>query len=154
MNLATARVFAVFLILGTSIAGLMLWMTWRLFLFVQDPLLSYDDVLTSALIGALGTSLLWVLPGQLLAAVLAGLSFSLLRRIPLWFVLVVLIPLCGLIATYRDITDRYDTIQASDYRKLLYWLLVVTPGQLLCARIVTKKLVPQAAQELSGGDGT
>ena len=151
MSLATPRVFAVFLIPGTSIPCLMLWMTWRLFLYVQDPLLSYDDVLTSAPIGALGTSLLWVLPGQLLAAVLAGLSFSLFKRIPLWFVLAVLIPVCGLIATYRDITDRYDTIQGSDYRKLLYWLVIVTPGELLCAGIVAKKLVPQA-QGLPGDE--
>jgi hypothetical protein len=152
VNLATPRVFAIFLFLGTSIACLMLWMTWRLFLYVQNPLLSYDEVLTSALVGAVGTSLLWVLPGQLLAAVLAALSFSKFKRVPLWFVLAVLIPVCGLIATSRDIADRYDTIQGNDYRKLLYWLLVVTPGELLSAR-VAKKFVPQAAQGLQGDGG-
>ena len=153
MSLATPRVFAVFVVLGTSTACLMLWVTERLLLYVQDPPLSYDDVLSPGLFGAFATSLVWVLPGQLIAAVLAALFFSFSKRIPLWFILSVLIPLCGLIATYRNITDRYDTIQWNDYRMLLYWLLVVTPGELLCARVVSKKVGPQLTQVLRMGDG-
>jgi hypothetical protein len=124
----------------------MLWMTERLFLLVQNPPLSYDDVMSAGLFGALVLSLVWVLPGQLFAAVLATTFFSFLKRIPLWFVLLVLIPVCGLIAAYRDITDGHDRIQKSDYRDLLYWLLVVTPGELLSAGIVSKKFGSQSPQ--------
>ena len=146
MKLATPRVFANFLIVGTSATCLMLWTTEKLFLLTQNPPLAYDDVMPAGLFGAFVLSLVWVLPGQLSTAVLAAIFFSFFKRVPLWFVLLVLIPVCGLIATYRDITDGHDTIQKSDYRKLLYWLLVVTPGELLSGGIVSRKFGAQASQ--------
>jgi hypothetical protein len=154
VNLATARVFATFLIVGTIVAWPMLWMTERVLLSIQDPPLSYNEVLSAGLLGAFALSLVWVLPGQLFVAVLASLAYSFFKRVPLWLVLLVLIPACGLIATYRDLSDRGDAIQRSDYRKLLYWLVIVTPGELLCARIVSRKFAPQAAQAVPGGNGS
>jgi hypothetical protein len=139
VNSATPRVFAIFLIGGTSVACVMLWTTERLFLLAQNPPLSYDDTLPMGFFGAFVMSCVWVLPGQAVAAVLAALSFSFLRRVPLWLVVSVLAPLCALIVTYRDIADGHDGIQASDYRKLLYWLLVITPGELLAAKIVSRR---------------
>jgi len=145
VRLATPRAFAIFLFGGTIAACLMLWVTGRLFLFVQDPPFSSDSVNPPGLFGAAALTLFWILPGQVFAAVLAGLFFSFFKRIPLWFVLAVLIPVCGLAATYRNVSDRDDPLQRSDYRKLLYWLLVVTPGELLCMRLASNQLPAQTA---------
>jgi hypothetical protein len=73
---------------------------------------------------------------------LATLFFSFYRRLPLWFVIGVLIPLCALIVTYRHITDSRDWVERHDYRKLPYWTLVVAPAELLCARYVAKRIAP------------
>jgi hypothetical protein len=138
VKLATGRIFAIFLIVGTGVTCFMVWMTARLLFLVQDPPAPYEDVLSPGF-GALVLALVWALPGQLLAATLAGLCFSFFKRIPLWLVLLVLIPVCGLFATYQNISDSRYSINKSDYRKLLYWLLVTSPGELLGARIVTSK---------------
>jgi hypothetical protein len=151
VSTATPRVFAIFLIGGTSLACLMLWATERLLLLAQNPPLSYDDALPMGLFGALVLSCVWVLPGQAVVAILASFFFSFFKRIPVWFVLSVLVPVCALIVTYRDISDRHDAIQKSDYRKLLYWLLIITPGELLCARVVSRQF-GSPSQALRVGD--
>jgi hypothetical protein len=59
--------------------------------------------------------------GLLLAATLAALYFSFFKRIPLWLVLLALIPVCGLFATYQNISDSRYSINKSDGWKLMYW---------------------------------
>jgi hypothetical protein len=59
--------------------------------------------------------------------------------VPIWFVLLMMIPICGSMVTYRSVSDRHGALQREDVRTLLYWLLVVTPSQLLCARIVATR---------------
>jgi hypothetical protein len=127
--------------------------TERLFLFAQNPPDSLDGYLPMGLFGSFVLSCAYVLPGQAFVSILASLYFSFAKRIPIWFVLLVIIPLCGSIATYRNVSDRYNTMQREDLRTLLYWLLVVTPGQLLCARFVSTRfaLAPSQRQE-SGKD--
>jgi len=138
VSAATPRVVAIFVIVGTLVSWLMVWMTERLFLFVHNG--SYEHVLPPGLLGHFVLSLAWILPAQVLVAVLSGVFFSLFKRVPLWFVLSILIPVCGLTVTYRDVSDRPGAIQRSDYQKLLYWIFVITPGELLCARIVATKV--------------
>jgi hypothetical protein len=135
---ATPRVFAIFLVGGTLVSWLVLWLTGRLFFFVHDT--SYDEVIPPAWFAYLALSLVWILPGQIFVAAVAGLFFSFFKRVPFWFVCSVLIPICGLIVTYRDITDRIYTIATSDLCKLLYWMFVVTPGALLCTKFVALKV--------------
>jgi hypothetical protein len=81
-----------------------------------------------------------VLPAQAFVTIVATLFFSFFKRVPIWFVVVVVIPICGLIVTYAAISDRYDTIQKGDFRKLLYWTFVVAPGELLSAKLVSRAI--------------
>ncbi|MGA2994185.1 hypothetical protein [Bradyrhizobium sp.] len=138
MKLATGRVSAIFLVGGTGTTCLVMWMTMRVLFLVQDPPIPYEDVLFPWF-GAPVLTLVWAFPGLLLAATLAALYFSFFKRIPLWLVLLALIPVCGLFATYQNISDSRYLINKSDRWKLMYWLLVTSPGQLLCARIVASK---------------
>gem|GEM_PF-7089755 len=138
MSSGTPRVVVIFLAGGTFVSWLVLWLTGRLFFFVHDT--SYDEVIPPAWFAYLALSIVWIFPGQLFISAIAGLFFSFFKRVPFWFVLSVLVPICGLIVTYRDISDRSYTIVAGDFRKLLYWMLVVAPGALLCAKFVALKV--------------
>jgi hypothetical protein len=138
VKLATWRVFAIFLAGGTGATCLVMWITMRVLFLVQDPPISYEDGL-SPWFGAPVMTLIWAFPGLLLAVTLAALYFSFFKRIPLWLVLLALIPVCGLFATYQNISDSRYSINKSDGWKRMYWLLVTSPGQLLCARIVASK---------------
>jgi hypothetical protein len=115
---------------------LVFWATERLYLVVED--ISYEQVLPMGLFGALVLTCVWVLPAQAFVTILATLFFSFFKRVPVWFVVVVIIPICGLIVTYAAISDRYDAMQKSDFRKLLYWTFVVAPGELLSAKLVSR----------------
>jgi hypothetical protein len=117
---------------------LVLWATERLYLFVEG--ISYEQVLPMGLFGALVLTCVWVLPAQAFVTIVATLFFSFFKRVPIWFVVVVVIPICGLIVTYAAISDRYDTIQEGDFRKLLYWTFVVAPGELLSAKLVSRAI--------------
>jgi hypothetical protein len=132
---AMSRVFWTFLVCGTMSSLLVLWATERLYLFVEGS--SYEEV-SMGLVGALLLTCIWVLPAQVFVTTLATLFFSFFNRLPLWFVIVVVIPICGLIVAFWDISDRSDTIQKSDFRKLQYWTLVVAPGELLGAMLVSR----------------
>jgi hypothetical protein len=131
-----SRVFWTFLVCGTTGSLLVLWATERLYASVEG--ISYEQVLPIGLFGALALTCVWVLPAQLFVTIVATLFFSCFRRLPLWFVIVVIIPICGLMVAYWDISDRSDTIQKSDFRKLLYWTLVVAPGEVLGATLVSR----------------
>jgi hypothetical protein len=131
-----SRVFWTFLVCGTTGSLLVLWATERLYASVEG--ISYEQVLPTGLFGALALTCVWVLPAQLFVTIVATLFFSFFRRLPLWFVIVVIIPICGLMVAYWDISDRSDTIQKSDFRKLLYWTLVVAPGEVLGATLVSR----------------
>ena len=133
---AMSRVFWTFLVCGTTSSLLVLWATERLYLIAEG--ISYEAVLPVGLFGALALTCIWVLPAQIFVTTLATVFFSFSRRVPLWFVIVVVIPICGLIVAFWDISDRSDTIRKSDYRKLLYWTLVVAPGELLGAMLVAR----------------
>jgi hypothetical protein len=133
---AMSRVFWTFLVCGTMSSLLVLWATERLYAFVEG--ISYEWVLPVGLFAALALTCLWVLPAQLFVTIVVTLFYSFFKRVPVWFVLVVVIPVCGLIVAYLDISDRSDTIQKSDFRKLLYWIFVVAPGELLGAMLVAR----------------
>ena len=139
MRKATAPVFWIFLIGGTLVSYLVLWSTERWLIVVEN--LSYEEVLPPGLIGLFFLTCVWVFPAQTFVTILASLFFSFFRRIPLWFVLFIMIPVCGLIVTYRDISDRHESIEKSDFRKLLYWTFVITPGQLICAKLISIRTV-------------
>jgi hypothetical protein len=133
---AMSRVFWTFLVCGTTGSLLVLWATERLYASVEG--ISYQQVLPIGLFGALALTCVWVLPAHLFVTIVATLFFSFFRRLPLWFAIVVMIPICGLMVAYWDISDRSDTIQKSDFRKLLYWTLVVAPGEVLGATLVSR----------------
>lgn len=135
----TPYVFATFLIGGTFLSWLVFGATERIFLFAQNPPESFDDFLPMGLFGSFVLSCAYILPAQAFVSVLASLYFSFFKRIPIWFVLLVVIPLCGSIVTYRNVSDRDKTLQREDFRTLLYWMLVVTPGELLCAKFVATR---------------
>jgi hypothetical protein len=132
----TPRVFWTFLFVGILASYCVLWATERLYLFVEG--VSPEEVLPMGLFGALVLTCVWVLPAQAFVAVVATLFFSFFKRVPLWLVLLVVIPICSLVVTYRDISDRYDTIQKGDFWKLLYWTLVIAPGELLSVMLVSR----------------
>ena len=136
MTKTTPRVFWTFLLVGILASYWVLWATERLYLFVES--VAPEEVLPMGLFGALVLTCVWVLPAQAFATIVATLFFSFFKRVPLWFVLLVVIPICGLIVTYRDISDRYETIQRGDFWKLLYWTLVIAPGELLSAKFVSR----------------
>jgi hypothetical protein len=133
---AMSRVFWTFLVCGTMSSLLVLWATERLYAFVEG--ISYEWVLPVGLFAALALTCLWVLPAQLFVTIVATLFYSFFKRLPLWFVIVVVIPICSLMVAHWDISDRSDTLQKSDLRKLLYWTLVVAPGELLGATLVAR----------------
>jgi hypothetical protein len=133
---AMSRVFWTFLVCGTTGSLLVLWATERLYASVEG--ISYEQVLPIGLFGALALTCVWVLPAQLFVTIVATLFFSFFRRLPLWFAVVVMIPICGLIVAYWDISDRSDIIQKSDFRKLLYWTLVVASGEVIGATLVSR----------------
>jgi hypothetical protein len=141
LNRASLRVFGVFFVGGTLASCLTLWLTDRLLWLVERPGLPYEP-LPGAWIGTLVLTLVWVSPAQLFVTTLATLYFSFLKRVSLWFVLFVMIPLCALIVTYRDISDCCDRIERGDIRKLLYWTLVVAPAELACAGYISMKVAP------------
>jgi hypothetical protein len=132
----TPRMFWTFLFCGTFSSCLVLWARERLHLLVEA--ISPEKVLPRGLFGALVLTCVSVLPAQAFVTVVATLFFSFFGRVPIWFVVLVVIPMCGLIVAYRDISDRYDTIQTGDFRKLLHWSLVIAPGELLGARLVSR----------------
>jgi hypothetical protein len=107
-----------------------------LYLLVEG--ISSEKVLPMGLFGALVLTCVSVLPAQAFVTVVATLFFSFFKRVPIWFVVLAVIPMSGLIGTCRDISDRYDTIKTGDFRKLLYWSLVIAPGELLGARLVSR----------------
>jgi len=139
VSTSTPRVFWTFLLGGAFVSFVIVWLTDPLLIWISRPDLSYDP-LPLSWIGALALTLVWVLPAQAFVGILATLYFSFHRRLPMWFVIGVLIPLGVLIVTYRHITDSRDWVERHDYRKLLYWTLVVAPAELLCARHVAKKI--------------
>ena len=145
---AMSRVFWTFLACGTASSLLVLWATERLYLLVEGS--SFEEVSTG-LFAALALTCIWVLPAQLFVTIVATLFYSFFKRLPLWFVIVVIIPVCGLIVAYWDISDRSDTIQKSDYRKLLYWTLVVAPGELLGAVFVSRAAARSLKHASAGG---
>jgi hypothetical protein len=146
VSTGTPRVFWVFLVGGTITSYLILWLTDRLFLFVESPELSYEDTLHAAWFSALALTGVWIFPAQAFVTILATLFFSFLKRISLWFVFFVMIPLCALIVTYRDISDSRDWIEKGDVRKLLYWTLVVAPAELLCAKYISMKTAQSSSR--------
>lgn len=134
MSGATPRVIGIFLLAGTLVSYLTLWATERWLLLVEN--LRHEDVVPLGLFGALALTLVWILPGQAFVSILAGLFFSFFKKVPLWFVLFVMIPACALMLTYRDISDRGNWVEKGDVGKLLYWSFVVAPGELLRARFI------------------
>jgi chromate transport protein ChrA len=134
---ALSRVFWILLVCGTLGSCLVLWATERLYLFVEG--ISYEEVLSVGLFGALALTCIWVLPAQLFVTIVAALFYSFFRRLPFWFVIAFVIPICGLIVACWDISDKSDTIQKNDYRKLLYWMFVVAPGELVGATLVSRE---------------
>jgi hypothetical protein len=151
VSLRTPYVFASFLIGGTAFSWMIFGATERLFLFAQNPPASLDGYLPMGLFGSFVLSCVYILPGQAFVSVVASLYFSFFKRVPIWFVLLVIVPLCGSIATYRNLSDRNNALQREDIRTLLYWLMVVTPGELLCARFVAMKFAPLPGREGSEG---
>lgn len=145
MTITTPRVVLIFLGVGTLASYLVLLATERLLLFVEYPQRSYEEIqqLAAGPLGILVVTCLLVLPAQVVTSAFAGLAFSFTRRVPLWTVLL-LVPLCGLFATYRDVTlDGYPatiSLGLNEVRKLLYWTFVVSPGQLVSAAIVAKSV--------------
>jgi len=139
VSIRTPYVFATFLIGGTLLSWLVFGATERIFLFAQNPPESLDGFLPMGLFGSFVLSCAYILPAQAFVSVLASLYFSFFKRIPIWFVLLVVIPLCGSIVTYRNVSDRDKTLQREDFRTLLYWMVVVTPAELLCAKFVAAK---------------
>ena len=152
MRATTSRVFWIFLVGGTLVSYLVLVMTEHWFRIVEN--VSYEEILSPGLAYFFLTCV-WILPAQAFVTILASLFFSFFRRIPLWFVLLIMIPVCGLIVTYRDVSDRYDSVQLSDFRKLLYWTLIITPGELLCVRFIAmRKFQIPDRSSTAVGDGT
>ena len=133
---AMSRIFWILLSCGTLGACLVLWATERLYLVVEG--IAYEEVLSMGLFGALALTCIWVLPAQLFVTIVATLFYSFFRRLPLWFVMAFVIPVCGLILACWDISDKSDTIQKGDVRKLLYWMFVVAPGELIGATLVSR----------------
>jgi hypothetical protein len=139
VSMRTPYVFATFLVGGTVFSWLIFLATEQLFLFAQNPPISPDDVIPMGLFGSFVLSCVYILPAQAFVSVLAGIFFSFFKRVPIWFVLLMMIPICGSMVTYRSVSDRHGALQREDVRTLLYWLLVVTPSELLCARIVATR---------------
>lgn len=138
MTWSTPRVFAIFLLGGTLLSILIVWLTVPLLRLVERP--NESDLVVTGWLAALVLGLIWILPAQALNATAAALMFSFSKRMPLLFVLAFLIPVGVLIVTYRDILDCCDRIVPSDVKKLLYWTLVIAPAELLCAWYVSKTL--------------
>jgi len=139
---ASLRFLGIFFIGGLLVSFLILWLTDHWLWMVERPGLPYEP-LPGVWFGALVLTLVWIGPAQAFVAILATLYFSFMKCLPLWFVLFVVIPLCALIVTFRDISDCCDRLERSDMSKLLYWTLVIAPAELLCARYVSMKIVPR-----------
>jgi hypothetical protein len=153
VSMRTPYVFASFLIGGTLISWLVFGATERLFLFAQNPPESLDGFLPMGLFGSFVLSCAYILPGQAFVSVLASLYFSFFKRIPIWFVLLIVVPLCGAMVTYRNVSDRDKTLQRGDFRTLLYWMLVVTPGELLSAKFVKTRFALASSREQESSKG-
>jgi hypothetical protein len=139
VNRASLRVFGVFFVGAPFVSFLMLCLTQRWFWLVERLGFPYEPSPVHWFEAFLLT-LVWIVPAQAFVTVLATLYYSFFKRIPLWFVLSAMIPLCALIVTYKDISDCCDRIERGDIRKLLYWTLVITPAELMCARYVSRKI--------------
>ncbi|MGJ4881208.1 MULTISPECIES: hypothetical protein [unclassified Bradyrhizobium] len=148
MNFRTPRVFAIFLLGGTLISAPVIWLTGPLLLQVERP----REGAVVDLFAAFALSLAWILPAQLFVATAAALQVSFSKRISWPFALFFVIPVAALTITYRDIVDCCDRLVPSDVQKLLYWTMVVTPAELICAWYVSKMSFPLDHQQLPAGE--